>query len=395
MRALLLLILCLNPFTLSFAGERKIVYAFRSATDLNHIKMAIIGETISIEKASVFATKPEYNMMNLDIRPDMVTIKVLYNPGIRVGQTLYLLEKNHNHDAYKDGNIVGQIKVVSVFKTSFFGERLRGEGYLRLIENKPMTAAMELHSEKLHDAIIVKKQGDYFVKKGDIGNAILSYKKSIQLDNNFPDAHYALAKLHNSKSGEGYVSASFEYSQAWKHRSKFREINDKFAFFVDYIRFANHRYKLESSNSLSLGIKSLQKAIHIYEEGKRIHANDFSLTAAIAETYFLLYEYSHRSEGSIANRQKNSDYETMAKKFIEKALKIKKEDYQLQRLATLYYYERYSYLSIGKQPSESQRRQLSYLKNQILNHSQMYYTYIPHTHRVDTEIKRIRDELLR
>jgi len=95
--------------------EDKIVYAFRDTGSGNYSKMVIIGETVSIDKASMMDgnNKIDRDLMQIgvDLRPDTLTVKVLYNPGIRVGQTLYLIEKNPDHISYKDGNIVGQVKL--------------------------------------------------------------------------------------------------------------------------------------------------------------------------------------------------------------------------------------------------------------------------------------------
>ena len=126
---LLLSLICSNS-VFSVSKEDKIVYAFRDTGSGNYSKMVVIGETVSIDKASMIDEKKiDKDLMEIgvDLRPDMLTVKVLHNPGIRVGQTLYLIEKNPDHISYKDGNIVGQIKVISIFTTSFFGQQLRGD----------------------------------------------------------------------------------------------------------------------------------------------------------------------------------------------------------------------------------------------------------------------------
>ena len=190
MKKLILLLFLFSISLFAVSKEDKIVYAFRDTGSGNYSKMVVIGETVSIDKASmVDNNKIDKDLMEIgvDLRPDMLTVKVLHNPGIRVGQTLYLIEKNPDHISYKDGNIVGQIKVISIFTTSFFGQQLRGEGYLRLIDNKVMTVAMPIESESLEEAIVLKKQGDYFSAKGDIANAISYYKKSIKMDKNYPE----------------------------------------------------------------------------------------------------------------------------------------------------------------------------------------------------------------
>ncbi|MCE9501928.1 MAG: tetratricopeptide repeat protein, partial [Leptospira sp.] len=162
----------------------KVVYAFRD-TSSHHIKMIVIGETVSIEKASCLESEKNCllgDKLGVDTSLDNVTVTVHNSSGLKIGQTLYLLEKNPDHKSYRDGNIVGEIKVQSIFNTTFFGLQLRGDGYLRLIENKPMTVARLMESENIEEAALFKKQGDYFVAKGDVPTAIKNYKKSISLD---------------------------------------------------------------------------------------------------------------------------------------------------------------------------------------------------------------------
>lgn len=85
----------------SVSREDKIVYAFRDTGTGNYSKMVVIGETVSIDKASMIDdnTKIDKDLMQIgvDLRPDMLTVKVLHNPGIRVGQTLYLIEKSRSY----------------------------------------------------------------------------------------------------------------------------------------------------------------------------------------------------------------------------------------------------------------------------------------------------------
>jgi hypothetical protein len=93
----ILLILFVSYSVFSVSREDKIVYAFRDTGTGNYSKMIVIGETVSIDKASMIDdnTKIDKDLMQIgvDLRPDMLTVKVLHNPGIRVGQTLYLIEK--------------------------------------------------------------------------------------------------------------------------------------------------------------------------------------------------------------------------------------------------------------------------------------------------------------
>lgn len=373
----------------SVSREEKYIYTFKSANDIDHTKMLVIGETISIEKASVLETKLEQNMMDIDSRPDTVTVKILYNPGLRVGQTLYLIEKSPDHDSFKDGNIVGQINVVSVFNTSFYGQRLRGEGYLRLIEDKTMTVAMPIGSEKLNEAKIVKKQGDYFFVRGDYSNAIFSYRKAIKLDSFYPDPHYALAKLH-LKDGEGYVSAGFEFLQAYKNRDKFSEENEKFEFLLDYINYINYRHKTELVASKSrieeASANELKKAILIYQEAKAIHGNSYPLEYAITETYFLLYDFAKDLPGSVSTRNMQEEYFELASQSIDSLLIKPKNDYKLYRLATLIYNDRLNKLQQGRNIPVSKRETIEHLTAKRKKYLNKYLTLKPAREKTDPAI---------
>ncbi|MCP5502920.1 MAG: tetratricopeptide repeat protein [Leptospiraceae bacterium] len=376
-------------FSQSIFSDEKIVYAFRSSTDLDHIRMRIIGETLSMEKASIFEAKPKYRMTKMDTRLDYVTVKILDNPGIRVGQTLYLIEKNPDHKAYRHGNIVGEIKVISIYNTTFFGQRLRGEGHLRLIESKQMTVAMPMESEKLKDAIVVKKQGDYFANQGMIPEAILSYRKSIRLDSYYPDVHYALGRLHMKKGGEGYVSAGFEFLQAWKNRDKFSVDNEKFEFYVDYIKYLNYRFKLEYLGRDS-SIKPLKKAIRVFQEAKQIHPKDYELILAVAESYYLLFENSLNSKQE--EKKRDLEYAEKAEEYINNCLNVRSNDYRLQRIAALYYYQLWRDPNSRALKGDSDREREALYREKTRLHANQYRTFKPSRLKLDKQIIRILEE---
>jgi hypothetical protein len=368
-----------------FSGnlEEKFVYAFKGGDSIDPIKMVVVGETMGVEKASVFETKMDNNMMDIDTRPDTVTVKVLYNPGIRPGQVLYLIEKVPDHDSFKDGNIVGQIKVVSIFDTSFFGQRLRAEGHLRLIEEKTMTVAMPVGKDRLNDAIIVKKQGDYFFFKNNIPKAIYSYKKAVSLDHLYPDAHYSLAKLF-LKEGN-YVSASFEFGETWQHKDKFSDDNDKFSFLVDYIRLINYKFQLESGSiqqGATIGrMNELKKALLVYEEAKLIHPEDYELNLTITETYFLLYGSAERL---LSGQEKRDTYEAYFEKTlssVEDLLSHKKNDYRLFRVAAIVYNDKLSTMR-GADKKEG----YAYTRTKLKKLVNQYLTYKPTHKKVDPQI---------
>lgn len=395
--------------------EDKIVYAFRDTGSGNYSKMVIIGETVSIDKASVIDgnAKIDRDLMQIgvDLRPDTLTVKVLYNPGIRVGQTLYLIEKNPDHISYKDGNIVGQVKVVSIFNTSFFGQQIRGEGYLRLIDNKVMTVAMPIESESLEDAILLRKQADYFITKGDIASAISYYKKAIKMDKNYPEAHYFLGKIHSSGkyavssdsedqgSGEGYVSAGYEYKIAWNNRDKFIDKHDKFQFYLDYMKYLINRFEIESYKNTNL-TTDLDTCLEVSKEALKMSPSNFDALYSLSYTYFLYYlrakdlQAPIDSEEKMAQervliRKKQTDYLEKAQESLEKALKVRHQDYKVQSLAILLYFEKLR--DLPNSESLSQVTERNQLKTKIESHGKEYLIYKPKSDKKSKMEKRIKD----
>lgn len=425
--------------------EDKVVYSFRNTDNSDYARMVIVGETVGIDKASILESeKIDLDLLEIgvDLRPDTVTVKVLNNPGIRVGQTLYLIEKNPDHISYKDGNIVGQIKVVSIFHTSFFGDQLRGVGYLRRIENKPMTVAMPLESENLDKAIVLKKQGDYYIAKGDTASAIAYYKKSIKMDPLYPEAHYAMAKV-NSESGEGYVSAGFEYRVTWNHRENFSDKNDKFQFHLDYMKYLLDRYSLESRNK-RMKVSDLDLCLEVAQEAKLISPANYDLTYHSAEAFYEYYmavknlpaittetpdmndsvlkkeletsrllvtkaisdgvhKYHHRIKSSYlydiakkstrGNRAAILEYFMLsAGHYIEEAIVKRPQDYKLQKLAVLFYFEKMNETEVSEGNKTTQLLvEKRTMKKKIEKHGEMYFLYKPKTKKIDKRVKDILD----
>ncbi|MBP7282723.1 MAG: tetratricopeptide repeat protein [Leptospiraceae bacterium] len=401
MKKLILLLFLFSISLFAVSKEDKIVYAFRDTGSGNYSKMVVIGETVSIDKASmVDNNKIDKDLMEIgvDLRPDMLTVKVLHNPGIRVGQTLYLIEKNPDHISYKDGNIVGQIKVISIFTTSFFGQQLRGEGYLRLIDNKVMTVAMPIESESLEEAIVLKKQGDYFSAKGDIANAISYYKKSIKMDKNYPESHYALGKIHTT-SGEGYVSAGYEYKITWNNRDKFLDKQEKYQFYLDYMKYLLNRFETEAYKNSNL-TTDLDTCLEVSKEALKMTPANYDVFYSISYTNFLYYLHTRDAQPmgvsdevlaseKISIRNKKETYILKAQDYLERALKIRHQDYKIQILAILIYFERLK--DIPNHESRSQITETSDLKSKIERHGKEYLIYKPKSKKLDKRIKDILD----
>lgn len=282
--------------------EDELVFAFRAHNSQEAERMIVVGEVVSIEKAELLESKPSPDL-NLDTRPDNVVVKVLNPKGIRVGQTLYLVEKDPNHQKYRNGNIVGQIKVRSIFDTTFFGKQLRGEGFTRLIEDRPVTVVRKLESADTKKALNFKKKGDSYLYRGDLGRAMKEYRRSIGLDAKLPDSHYALGSVYRKDNSMGLVSVLAEYSLAWKYRDNFSGRRIKFQFYRDYLEILKESIPV-SQKTNQQKVKDLERMEDIIFETRREFSHRFEIDVLSAWTQWMIYEL-----GGIQDSKKASRYE--------------------------------------------------------------------------------------
>ncbi|WP_244594307.1 tetratricopeptide repeat protein [Leptospira ryugenii] len=368
----------LLPFSFLFAqaAEGQLAFAFRSQGSLNPSRMIIVGDVVGVEKASYFeADKHKIAAeLQVDTRPDTVTIKVQSDKGLRPGQTLYLLEKNSDHRTYRDGNIVGEITVKSVFKTTFFGWQVRGEGYLRLIEDRPVSAALPLDTTKYEEAVLFKKQGDYFVAKGKMDEAIRMYKKSISLDTKYPDSHFALGKVH-WLDGEGYVSAANEFNLAWKNKERFSNQQEKMIFLLEYMRFLLYYYKIE----LKENPNTFKILPEVAKETRISDPKNFEAWLYSFEISFLQFKRASNMASGIDNRKEMERLREEAQSHLDKALSIKKSDYYLHKLACEFYHSRLK-------DATNDKERLDY-RTKLIDHGKLLRIY-------NTGDSEIPDELL-
>ncbi len=359
--AILFLLFQIFPLVAQTTEERT-TFAFRSIGSREPVRMIIVGEIVSIDKVSVFEVDRMSQELGVDTRMDTVTIKVSDPKGIRVGQTLYILEKDPDHKTYRDGNIVGEVTVKSVFQTTFFGWQVRGEGYLRLIEDRPMTAARAIETAKFDEAILSKKKGDYFLAKGKPEEAIRNYKTSISLDPNYPDAHYALGKVH-WQDGEGYVSSAREYSIAWKNRERFSTKEENLLFYLDYMRFLLFLHKTEGGDSS----KHLDTLASVVKESKKLAPKNFENHLYSAEMSIL--QMQRMTPATPEERKQYEDWSEKAEEALDRANRIRSADFYLQKLACEFYNLKWK--EMRNTPKERDYREKLIEHGKLLR---MYYT---------------------
>ncbi|AKP25173.1 tetratricopeptide repeat protein [Leptospira interrogans] len=355
--------------------SRELVYAFRDPGKPEKEKMILVGETVLYDKVKPIEEKGKNKHLDIgvDTRADLVTIKINFDPGLRVGQTLYLIEKDFDHKNYKNGNIVAQIEIKSIFQTSFIGKRARGIGNLSLVKNKNLMVAAPLASEKAEPAIVERKMGDYHLSRNEIAEAIRSYKHTISLDPSSPMGHFRLGLLYK-KTGEAYISAGSEFSMAWNNRKRFENSQEELEFYTEYIDYLNHKYDTEGFKNQSI----LSKSMEVIQEAFKLTRSDSELLTHSALTYYYLYKEKSKSGPSSMDRKKSDSYFEISEKLIKNAIQLNPSDYRNYLLASKLYIDKISELTSDTgQSGLGESEEIGILKNKFADSLEKYKVFKP------------------
>ncbi|TQE58383.1 tetratricopeptide repeat protein [Leptospira interrogans] len=355
--------------------SRELVYAFRDPGKPEKEKMILVGETVLYDKVKPIEEKGKNKHLDIgvDTRADLVTIKINFDPGLRVGQTLYLIEKDFDHKNYKNGNIVAQIEIKSIFQTSFIGKRARGIGNLSLVKNKNLMVAAPLASEKAEPAIVERKMGDYHLSRNEIAEAIRSYKHTISLDPSSPMGHFRLGLLYK-KTGEACISAGSEFSMAWNNRKRFENSQEELEFYTEYIDYLNHKYDTEGFKNQSI----LSKSMEVIQEAFKLTRSDSELLTHSALTYYYLYKEKSKSGPSSMDRKKSDSYFEISEKLIKNATQLNPSDYRNYLLASKLYIDKISELTSDTgQSGLGESEEIGILKNKFADSLEKYKVFKP------------------
>lgn len=285
--SIILLIVCLLscPSISAQAVEDELVFSFRKYKGTEAQRMIVVGEVVSIEKAELLESKST-SLLGLDTRPDNVVVKILNPRGVRVGQTLYLVEKHPDHRQFRNGNIVGEINVRSIFDTTFFGKQLRGVGFTRMIENRPMTVVRPLITEKTEEALDLKRKADALAYQDSDAEAMKFLKKAIALDPKLPDPHYALGLMYKKEGNSWNVSSLGEFALAWKYKDSFSDSREKYNFYQNYLSLIRENVEL-GITSPKIKTDMLKRGLEIIKDSESHFGKRFETSVTKA---WLLYK---------------------------------------------------------------------------------------------------------
>ena len=176
--------------------------------------MEFIGNVISL--SFQYDTKPKIN--GVDLRKHIATVRLDSIHDVQIGDLIYFVHKDMNHQKYKNGLIIGSGHIQSIFDTAFQGHLIRVVGYFKDI--RPGCIAVRIkNTEAKHDAFMLLRKGDTAKSKGDSAAALAYYKKSLEYSSTMPETYLKLANISNYF--KEYAGQASYIREAWKHMEQF------------------------------------------------------------------------------------------------------------------------------------------------------------------------------
>lgn len=344
-----------------------LVYAFRSYTRPDPTRMILVGEIRSKTKAPELHDK-ESPFKGYDTRKDVVTVKVVNQEGLKPGMKLYVIDKNPFHRQYRNGLIVGEITVSSIFHSPFYGWALTGTGTLLRVREGHFVART-LESENLERAFVLKRRGDHFRAQGDEEKAIAAYQEAIAADPLLPEAHAALGSVFFSTASREFpVRSLAEFEQAWRTRANFRYREDERDYYLDFIRALGRAYdvrRLEGAREDKL-VRFLDRSVEVAKAANE-RGGDDEIWIALAFAQLRRMQY-YKPQSSPAERAMYDAATKEAGEILKKLFENPVSDPLAHRTAALYYSMRVRDLPA---PAEEEKREKA--RKLVLYHADKYY----------------------
>ena len=167
------------------------VNAFKSYKFAAIEKTELVGRVISISRRKEYKQKIAGN----DIRENVAILKLDNVDKLRIGEEIYFVKKDINHEKYSNGFIIGRGKVFSIFSTAFQGTLVQISGFFKNIQKDDFVVRPK-NTNNHNEAFILMRKGDTAKTIGDSAKALQYYKDSIEKDKTMPEAYLKLAVLN-------------------------------------------------------------------------------------------------------------------------------------------------------------------------------------------------------
>lgn len=221
------------------------------------------GEVVSIgTREDAYAQE----LMKVSQPNSKVTVRLYSAEGLKKGDELFVINKRNL--------VVGRIDVKIIYNDASFGPVLIGYGNYKY--SWPGYRVVQKVDEGFsRTAYIYKARGDYFKHNGDYAQAIAQYKKALEVDRRYPEAHAALGHLYLKDNNLSF--AMKEFSEAYNELPRMYDNEEKYLLLKGMTK-VKYRMAYEFTiahaarkTHVAEGIKYAEEALKIYPDSRDVN----------------------------------------------------------------------------------------------------------------------------
>ena len=221
------------------------------------------GEVLSI---GVREDSHKDELLKMAQKWSRVTVRLYSADGVKKGDQLFVV--NHRN------LIVARVDVKSIFNSESFGPMLIGYGNFKFTRTG-FSVVQKVDDNYSKYAYIYKARGDFFKNNGETGKAIELYRKSLEMDRTYPEAHIALGYIY--LKDEVMPFAAKEFSEAYREIDRIYDNEDRYLLLKGLARTRfrmAYEYTISSTarkGLISEGIRYAEEALKIYPDSREVN----------------------------------------------------------------------------------------------------------------------------
>ena len=206
------------------------ILAFRSYGDPNPKKMLLIGKVTGKGQS---LSKQRRRILDYDTRELVLTAKLNEEDGLRVGDKIFIIQKNPDHKSFKDGLVVAEAQVFSIFNTEFQGAMLKARGNIAMVSNDHFVARPDYSAER-KAAFELYKRAEKYQHINELDKAIRFYQESLMMDSERPESYVRISRIFTTLDRD--QEARHFFKEAWKRIRLFNELKILLALPGEYLK---------------------------------------------------------------------------------------------------------------------------------------------------------------
>ncbi|MCS6983511.1 MAG: hypothetical protein NZM25_00090 [Leptospiraceae bacterium] len=265
------------------------IHAFRSYTSPYHEKMKLIGEVLT--RSHLMGERQK--ILGFDTRQMIFHARLFADYPLRIGDLVYVVQKDPDHRKYREALIVAQGEVIAVYQTGFQGKMITAKGNLSMVRPQQFIAVSDIRKKRF-DALVHYKAGERYERLGEEGVAYAYYRKSLELDEERPETHLRLAE--KAWQSRRISEAERHIQEAWENRRHFERALDylKAGTLYTEIKLALFEERAKTKADLLKSLISLKEDHHQFRKGFIYFGDSFAdkddSSIAIRDAHYHYYQ---------------------------------------------------------------------------------------------------------